>query len=65
MNTPTMTNLLRKAIKDAPSVLSISEATGVTRQSIMAFMKGTSLRLDIAEKLAAHFGIECRFKKGR
>ena len=58
----TMTHLLRKAIAEAESIAAVSRATGVTRQSIMTFMTGKTLRLDIAEKLAAHFGIECRMK---
>jgi hypothetical protein len=57
-----MTELLRKAITDAPSKLSIEQATGVTRQSLIKFMRGNSLRLDIADRLAAHFKIESRMK---
>ncbi len=33
--------------------------TGVARASIMRFVRGSqSLRLDMAERLAAHFGLE-------
>lgn len=58
---PTMTELLRDALTKAGSFYPIEAATGVKRQSMMKFVRGEqSLRLDIADKLAAHFGIECR-----
>ena len=57
----TMTELLRKALADAESLTAIEHATGVKRQSMMKFLRGEqSLRLDKADVLAAHFGIECR-----
>jgi hypothetical protein len=66
----TMTELLRKAIADSGSIRAVFTATGVTRQSMMKFVRGEqSLRLDIADRLAEHFGIEVRparkAKKGR
>jgi plasmid maintenance system antidote protein VapI len=58
---PTMTELLREAIAKAPTLLAIERATGVRRSAIRRFRDGKqSLRLDIADKLAAYFGIECR-----
>ena len=57
----TMTELLRQAIAEADSFLGIEKATGVKRQSIMRFVRGEqSLRLDMADRLAAYFGIRCR-----
>ena len=62
MNIPrTMTTLLRQALKNA-SLYKTAEATGLTRQSLLRFRNGQqSLRLDLADKLAIHFGIESRF----
>lgn len=60
---PTMTDLLRAALKRArpTSLLGVQNATGLKRQSLMKFRDGEqSLRLDLADKLAAHFGIESR-----
>lgn len=58
---PTMTDLLKKAILAAESFRSVERATGVKRQSLMKFVAGEqSLRLDMADRLAAYFGIECR-----
>ena len=63
-----MTDLLRLAIEESESFLSIEKATGVKRQSLMKFVRREqSLRLDMADKLAAYFGIESRRtrRKGR
>lgn len=69
MKTPetksTMTELLRDALDKAESLRAVERATGVKRQSMMKFLRGEqSLRLDLADKLAAHFEIvshrECR-----
>jgi plasmid maintenance system antidote protein VapI len=55
---PALTELLRKAISEAPSFRAIEKATGVKRQSLMKFARGEqSLRLDMADRLAAYFGI--------
>ena len=41
--------------------LRLERETGLTRQSLMAFVKGErTLRLDMAEKLAVYFGLELR-----
>lgn len=65
----TMSELLRQAIREAPSIRSVARATGLDHASLIRFERGEqSLRLDLAEKLAAHFGIECRRvrrRKGR
>lgn len=56
-----MTDLLREALKDAESLYAVSKATGVQKASLGRFVRGEqSLRLDIADRLAAHLGIECR-----
>lgn len=56
-----MTELLRSALAEAPSLREVERETGVKRQSMMKFLRGEqSLRLDIADQLAAHFGIAVR-----
>lgn len=63
-----MTELLRAVIADSGMAhIAIERATGVKRASIMRFMRGEqSLRLDLADKLAAFFGVEVhRKRKGR
>jgi plasmid maintenance system antidote protein VapI len=63
---PTMTELLRQAMTEpGRTFLGIQRDTGVKRQSMMKFARGKqSLRLDMADRLAAYFGIEVR-RKGR
>ncbi len=58
----TMTEVLKKAIADSgETFLAIERATGIKRASIMRFMRGEqSLRLDLADKLATYFSVECR-----
>lgn len=64
--TSTMSELLRAAIAEAESLNAIQRATGIKRQSLATFLRGEStLRLDAADKLAAHFGIECRRMRRR
>ncbi len=54
-----MTELLRSGLAEAESLREVERATGLKRQSLAKFMRGEqSLRLDLADKLAAHFGIE-------
>jgi plasmid maintenance system antidote protein VapI len=63
-----MTEALRRAIAESGMAhIALERATGVKRGSIMRFLRGeTSLRLDVADKLAAYFGLELRPKrKGR
>lgn len=61
-----MTELLRQALKDAPSLYGVTKATGVPKASLIRFLRGDqSLRLDMADRLAAHLGIECYRRKAR
>jgi hypothetical protein len=63
---PTISDLLRKLVIDAPSLKGIERATGVKRQSLIWFRRGRTITLETADKLAAYFGVECRqTKKGR
>lgn len=56
-----MTKLLRKALHDAVSLRAVARETGIQQASLVRFVNAEqSLRLDIADKLAAYFGIECR-----
>jgi plasmid maintenance system antidote protein VapI len=56
--TQTMTALLRRALLDCDSLNAVEKATGVKRQSLAKFMRDEqSLRLDMADKVSAHFGI--------
>lgn len=62
--TKTISAVLRRAIADSGMTYSeLERATGVKRSSIMRFVRGDrSLRLDMADRLAAHFGL--RVTKG-
>ena len=60
-----MTDMLRKALAEAvrsgQSIRSIARATGLKHPALLKFLRGDqSLRLDKADQLAEHFGIECR-----
>ncbi len=61
------THALKHAIAESGmSFKAIERESGVKRQSLMRFMRGEqSLRLDMADKLAVHFGIEIRPPKRR
>jgi plasmid maintenance system antidote protein VapI len=62
----TMTELLRHAMTHADSIRGVAKATGLDHSSLVRFTNGEqSLRLDLADKLAAYFGIECRYTKGK
>ncbi len=53
-----MTELLREALAEADSIRGVARASGLTHVSLIKFLRGeSSLRLDLADKLAAHFGI--------
>ena len=54
-----MSDALREAIKESSmSYGAIERATGVKKASLIRFVRGErSLRLDLADKLAEHFGI--------
>jgi plasmid maintenance system antidote protein VapI len=64
-----ISDLLRQTIREAieagrTTYLALERDTGVTRASIMRFVRGDqSLRLDMADRLAAYFGLELRAKR--
>jgi plasmid maintenance system antidote protein VapI len=63
-----ISDLLRRRIAESGIPLKrLERETGVTRASIMRFVRGSQfLRLDMADRLAAYFGLELRTKrKGR
>ena len=63
MSNATITDILRRTILDAieagrTTYKGLGRDTGVSRMSIMRFAAGKrSLRLDMADKLAEHFGL--------
>ena len=59
-----ITDTLKRAIENSgQSIRGIATATNVQRASLIRFMRGDqSIRLDVADKLAEYFGIECRVK---
>jgi transcriptional regulator with XRE-family HTH domain len=66
-----ITDPLRQAIHESGlPMLRLSNETGIIRASLIRFARGdTSLRLDVADKLAAYFGLKLRpeetTKRGR
>jgi plasmid maintenance system antidote protein VapI len=64
--TRSLSETLRRTIADSGlSYNALERETGVTRASIMRFVRGDqSLRLDMADRLADFFGLEFR-EKGR
>jgi plasmid maintenance system antidote protein VapI len=68
VSTQPITDVLRRAVAESGMAhIALERATGVKRASIMRFLRGeTSLRLDMADRLAAYFGLELRpTRKGR
>jgi plasmid maintenance system antidote protein VapI len=65
-----ISDLLRRTIAQAveggrTNYKALERETGVTRASIMRFVRGSqSLRLDKADRLAAYFGLALRAEKG-
>jgi DNA-binding XRE family transcriptional regulator len=59
-----LTRKLREALANTKeSIRSIAEATGVTRQTLMAFRDGKrTIYLDAADRIAAHFRLQLRKK---
>lgn len=55
-----ISDVLRRAILDSGlPLLRIATETGVQRASLSRFVRGkNSLRLDVADKLAAYFGLK-------
>lgn len=67
-NEEPLTAALRRVILESGlSFKALEQETGVLRQSLMKFVRGKqSLRLDMADRLVAYFGLELRPKrKGR
>jgi transcriptional regulator with XRE-family HTH domain len=62
-----ITDLLRKTIVESGiSLKRLALETGIARGSLIRFRRGeTSLRLDIADKLADYFGLELVKRKGK
>lgn len=60
MSKPPITTALRRAILDSGmTYLALERETGVSRASIMRFVTDErTLRLDMADRLAAFFGLE-------
>jgi hypothetical protein len=63
----TLTPALLDAIRESgKSFKALERETGVLRQSLMKFVRGeTSLRLDIADRLAEYFGFEITGRKAK
>ena len=57
-----MTDVLRRAIVESgKALIALERETGIQRMSLSRFVRGeTSLRLDVADTLAAYFGLELR-----
>jgi hypothetical protein len=58
----TITEVLRRTIADSrEALIALERATGVKRASLRLFLRGErSLRLDLADRLAIHFGLVLR-----
>lgn len=66
----TLTETLRQAIRERLEsglpMLTLATETGIERTSLLRFARGTqSLRLDIADRLAAYFGLELQPTKAK
>ncbi len=63
---PTMTDVIRQAIVDSKiPLLRLSKETGVARASLIRFLRNeTSIRLDVADKLAEYYGLELTKRAG-
>jgi len=61
----TISDALKQAIiQSRMAYIALERKTGVRRASIMRFLRGKqSIRLDLADKLAAYFGLELRAKR--
>jgi plasmid maintenance system antidote protein VapI len=62
---PTMSDVLRRAIvQSGTPYKALERETGVARSSIQRFIDGRrSLRLDLADRLAAYFRLELRKRR--
>lgn len=55
-----MTEHLRSALNECPSIRAVARETGLRHNSLALFARGEqSLRLDLADRLAEYFGIRC------
>lgn len=65
--TTPLTDPLRQAIADSGlPLLRLAKETGVARGSLIRFSRGeSSIRLDIADRLAEYFGLELQPTKVR
>ena len=62
-----MTDVIRRKIDETGiSLKRLAADTGIVRASLIRFRRGeTSLRLDVADKLADYFGLELVERKGK
>jgi len=61
-----LTVALRNALAHGPSLYHIEKELGLDHRSLGRFRSGeSSLRLDLADKLAAYLGVEIRAPSGR
>jgi plasmid maintenance system antidote protein VapI len=62
-----MSEVLREAVLDSDlPLLRVAEAAGIERASLSRFVRGErTLRLDMADRLAAYFKLELRSAKDR
>jgi plasmid maintenance system antidote protein VapI len=64
--TPIATVLRRTIVKSGMTYLALERETGVARASIMRFVNGErTLRLDMADRLAAYFRLELVERGGK
>lgn len=64
----TMSELLRESVAAEPSLNALAKATGLARASLRLFRDGKqALRLDLADRLAQHYGIAAvrKTRKGK
>lgn len=62
----TLTELLRALLREAPSQRSSARNAGVGKASLIRFLRrDQSMRLDLADRLAAYFGVEFRLAEPR
>lgn len=56
----TLTDMLRQAIREAPSLRAVARATGVDHTRLIRFRNGGGLMLEAADRLSVHFDIQHR-----
>jgi hypothetical protein len=55
--------LLREALLRAGSIRAVARDSGLQHASLIRFLRGQSLRLDLAERLLDYFELEVRPKR--